>query len=228
MFYKLIQNKMNTIINALNRRYATKKFDPNKKVSQNDLDILFEALKLSPSSFGLQPRKFIHVKNPETRKQLQEASRGQAQITEASDLIIIATKVNTQESDIEEYIESIISTRAVDVDSIPESEKSKLLEFKQMMLGTISSRTPEQLKWWNQKQWYIAAWVLLTTCASMWIDSCPMEWFDPSKYNEILWLDKLWLTATVAIPIGYRSSEDKYADLAKVRFPKEKLVLEIV
>ena len=82
---------MNTIINALNRRYATKKFDPNKKVSQNDLDILFEALKLSPSSFGLQPRKFIHVKNPKTRKQLQEASRGQAQITEASVLIIIAT-----------------------------------------------------------------------------------------------------------------------------------------
>lgn len=218
---------MNTIINALNRRYATKNFDPNKKVSQTDLDILFEALRLSPSSFGLQPWRFIHVKNPEIRQQLQDASRWQTQITEASDLIIIATKVNTQESDVEEYIKSIISTRDVDVDSIPESEKSKLLEFKQMMLGTISSRTPEQLKWWNQKQGYIAMWVLLTVCASMWIDSCPMEWFDPNKYNEILWLDKLWLTATMAIPVGYRSSEDKYADLAKVRFPKEKLVIEI-
>lgn len=218
---------MNTIIDSLNRRYATKKFDTNKKLSQTDLDILFEALRLSPSSFGLQPWRFIHVKNPEIRKQLQEASRWQAQITEASDLIIIATKVNAQDSDIEEYIESIISTRAVDVDSIPESEKGKLLEFKQMMLGTISSRTPEQLKWWNQKQSYISAWILMTVCASMWIDSCPMEGFDPNKYNEILWLDKLWLTATVAIPVGYRSSEDKYANLEKVRFSKEKLVIEI-
>jgi nitroreductase len=75
MFYKLIQNIMNTIIKALNRRYATKKFDPNKRVSQTDLDILFEALRLSPSSFGLQPWKFIHVKNTEIRKELQEASR---------------------------------------------------------------------------------------------------------------------------------------------------------
>jgi nitroreductase len=220
MFYKLIQNIMNTIIKALNRRYATKKFDPNKRVSQTDLDILFEALRLSPSSFGLQPWKFIHVKNTEIRKELQEASRWQPQITDASDLFVIAAKTNMQESDVEEYIQDIIKTRiSGDID--------KLSEFKWMMLGTIWARSPEQLKSWNQKQSYITVWVLLTVCASIWIDACPMEWFDPSKYNEILWLDKLWLTATVVVAIWYRSSEDSYANLAKVRFPKDKLVMEV-
>lgn len=218
---------MEKLIKALYRRYATKKFDPTKKLSQSDLDILFEALRLSPSAFGLQPWKFIHVKNSETRKQLQDVSRWQTQITESSDLIVIATKVSTQESDVEEYIQNMIKTRAVNTDNIPDSEKNKLLEFKKIMLDTISSRTPEQLKWWNQKQWYIAMWVLLTVCASIGIDSCPMEWFDPSKYNAILWLDKLWLTATVVVPVGYRSNEDKYADRTKVRFPKEKLVIEV-
>ncbi len=211
---------MNKIIESLNRRYATKTFDPNKKLNQTDLDILFEALRLSPSSFGLQPWKFIHVKNPEIRTQLQSASRWQAQITEASDLVIVAAKTNLEETDVEEYIQDIIKTRV-------SGDIEKLSEFKWMMLGTIWARSPEQLKSWNQKQSYITVGVLLTVCASMWIDACPMEWFDPAKYDEILWLNKLWLTATVVVPIWYRSSEDYHAKLAKVRFSKEELVMEI-
>ncbi|MEI7558230.1 MAG: nitroreductase family protein [bacterium] len=83
------------------------------------------------------------------------------------------------------------------------------------------------MKGWTQKQAYIAMGVVLTVCASMGIDACPMEGFDPAKYDEILGLDTLGLTATLAIPVGYRSQEDKYAGLAKVRFPKEKLIIEI-
>jgi len=220
---------MENLINALNRRYATKKFDPNKKLSQTDLDVLFESLRLSPSSFGLEPWRFIHVKNPEIRKQLQDASRWQPQVTESSDLIVIATKINIQEVDVDEYIENIIQTRTKDLAKLPEEERNtdKLTELKNMILWTIWSRSPEQIRWRNQKQAYIAMWVLMTVCASMWIDSCPMEWFDPTKYNEILGLDKLWLTATLAIPVGYRSSNDKYASLSKVRFSKEKLLIEI-
>lgn len=179
---------MNTIIDALNWRYATKKFDTNKKLSQADMDILLEALRLSPSSFGLQPWRFIHVKNPETRAELQANSRGQPQITEASDLLVIAAKTNLQASDVEEYIENMKKLRANDGDKLPEDAKNieKLIEYKNMMLGTIASRTPEQLKGWNQKQAYIALGVLLTVCASMGIDACPMEGFDPERYNEIL------------------------------------------
>jgi len=219
---------MENLIKALNWRYATKKFDITKKINQNDLDILFDVLRLAPSSFGLQPWKFIHVKTAEIREQLQINSRWQPQVTEASDLIVIATKVNLQENDVEEYIQDMIETRKVDMDTIPEEFKNmdKLVEFKNMMLGTISSRTAEQLKWWNQKQAYIAMWFLLSACAEMWIDSCPMEGFDPEKYNEILWLNDLWFTATLVIPVGYRSNEDKYAELAKVRYSKEKLIIQ--
>ena len=95
-----------------------------------------------------------------------------------------------------------------------------------MMLGSIWSRTQEQLKWRNQKQAYISLWFLLSACAHMWIDACPMEGFDPEKYNEILWLNDLWLTATVVVTLGYRSSQDKYADFKKVRYAKEKLIIQ--
>ena len=219
---------MNTIIDALNWRYATKKFDTTKKLSQDDMDILLETLRLSPSSFGLQPRKFIHVKNMEIRKELQDASRGQSQITEASDLIVIAVRSSLDESDVEAYVQDMKEIRGKNVEQLPEDAKSieKLMEFKNRIINTIKSRTPEQLKWWNQKQAYIAMGVVLTTAAVVWIDTCPMEWFDPEKYNEILGLNDLWLTATVVIAVGYRSSEDKYANLAKVRFPKERVIIQ--
>lgn len=217
---------MNKIITALNRRYATKKFDTNKKINQEDLNTLLESLRLSPSSFGLQPWKFIHVKTPEIRSELQNNSRGQPQITEASDLIVIAVKTTMTEKDVEEYTESIKEIRSVNMAELSQEDINKLLEYKNMMIGTITSRTPEQIKSWNQKQAYIAMGFLLETCAMLGIDACPMEGFDPAKYNEILGLDALGLTATLVIPVGYRSSEDKYAQLAKVRYEKEKMVIE--
>ena len=210
---------MNNIIDALNWRYATKKFDSTKKLSQDDMNTLLESLRLSPASFGLETWRFIHVKNSKIRTQLQANSRWQPQITEASDLIVIAAQTNIQESDVNSYLQNIIDIRGGSIDMLE--------SMKWMIIWTIWSRTPEQLKWWTQKQAYIAMGVLLTVCASMGIDACPMEGFDPAKYDEILWLDKLWLTATLVIPVGYRSEEDKYAHLAKVRFPKEKLVIEI-
>ncbi len=219
---------MNDIIQALNRRYATKKFDTTKKISQEDMDMLLESLRLSPSSFGLQPRKFIQVNTPEIRQELQNASRGQPQVTEASDLIVIAARTTLDENDVEKYTQDIQETRGKDLEKLPEDMKSmeKLMEYKNMMLSTIASKTADQLKGWNQKQAYIAMGVLLTTAAVLGIDACPMEGFDPAKYDEILGLDKLGLTATVVIPVGYRSDEDKYADLAKVRFLKENLVIQ--
>jgi len=99
---------MNTIIDTLQRRYATKKFDPNKKLQQSDIDTLLEVMRLSPSSFGLQPWRFIHVSDPAIREQLKANSRGQPQVTDASDLLIIATKTNVQEDEIDEYLQSII------------------------------------------------------------------------------------------------------------------------
>lgn len=131
---------MNTIMDALKWRYATKKFDTTKKLQQEDLDILFKALILSPSAFGLQPWRCIHVKNPETRAQLQANSRGQPQITEASELLVLTVKTNLQASDVEEYIESMREIRSQDLDKLPEDAKSieKLMEYKNMMIGSIT------------------------------------------------------------------------------------------
>ncbi len=209
---------MKNIIDALKRRYATKTFDTTKKISQENIDVLLESLRLSPSSFGLQPWKFIHVTTPEIREQLKNASRGQTKVTDASDLFIIAAKTNLQENDVDEYIQDIVQTRGIPAD--------QLWELRGMMIGAITAKSPEELLTRNQKQVYIAMWVLLTSCAVMEIDACPMEGFDPKKYNEILGLDALGLTATGVIAVGYRSSEDTTAQLAKVRFSKAQVIIQ--
>ena len=214
---------MNDIIQALKRRYATKQFNPNKKVSQQDLTTLLEALRLAPSSFGMQPRKFIHVSNPETKAKLLEASYGQTQVTEAPDLILIASKVHVQEKDVDEYIQDIIQTRTSPERT--EKDKAWLEAYKTRMLNSIAAKSEEELKRWSQKQAYIAMGVLLTTCALLEIDACPMEGFDPVKYNEILWLDPD-LTVTLVIPVGYRDEEDRHATLPKVRFSLDQLLIE--
>ncbi|MEI7563331.1 MAG: NAD(P)H-dependent oxidoreductase [bacterium] len=214
---------MNSIIQALKRRYATKQFNPNKKVSQEDLTTLLESLRLAPSSLGMQPRRFIHVKNPEIKVKLQEATYGQAQVIQASDLIIIASKIHIQEKDIDEYIQDIIKTRSTP--ETTEEEKKGFEVFKERLIQSILGKSEEDLKKWSQKQAYIAMGVLLTTCALLEIDACPMEGFEPAKYNEILGLDPEF-TTTLVIPIGYRAENDKYARLAKVRFPLEQLFIE--
>jgi len=139
---------MTTLIEKLQWRYATKKFDISKKIPEADMAVLFESMRLAPSSFGLQPWKFIRVKTPEIRVQLQANSRGQTQVTEASDLIVIAVKTNISEADVEEYVQDIIQTRMGDLDKLPENERNtdKLMEFKKMVFATVSSRTPEQIK----------------------------------------------------------------------------------
>ena len=126
---------MNNIIDALNWRYATKKFDSTKKLSQDDMNTLLESLRLSPASFGLETWRFIHVKNPEIRTQLQANSRWQPQITEASDLIVIATQTNIQESDVNSYLQNIIDIRGGSIDMLE--------SMKWMIIWTIWSRTPD-------------------------------------------------------------------------------------
>lgn len=213
-----------TIVEALHRRYATKKFDPTKKIPQQDLDILFESLRLAPSAFGFQPWKFIHITDANLRRELKKHALDQAQVTDASDLIVIATKTWMKESDMDEYIQNLVATRKIP-DQTESEQFSKAEKYLQKIKETISYKTDEEIRTWNQKQAYIAMWFLLLTCAEMGIDACPMEWFYPEKYNEVLWLDALGLTATLIIPVGYRSSDDIYAHLAKVRFPKEDMII---
>lgn len=201
---------MTNTIEALKWRYATKKFDAKKKVSDADLNELLEALRLSPSSYGLQPWKFIVITNPELRKNLREHAWNQPQITDASHLIVLATRTDVDEKYVKQYVNEIAKQRGVPVDS--------LQGYQDMMTGDVKNRSKEAIVEWSKHQTYIALGFLLETAALKQIDACPMEGFDKVKFDEILDLKKKNLTATVLCSVGYRAADDAYAQNAKVRF----------
>lgn len=212
--------KMSNLINTFNWRYATKVFDSSKKISDENLNILIESLRLAPSSYGLQPWKFILVENTDLRTELKAHSWNQSQITDASHLFVLAVNKEFKLEHITKLIQETAKTRWIDT--------SVLKWYEDMMINwLLNSRTQEQLFNWSKNQVYIALWFLLMTAAELGIDTCPIEWFDPTKYDEILWLDKLWLVSAVVCPVGYRSSEDKYAQAPKVRYSQSEVIIRI-
>jgi nitroreductase len=218
-------NSMNTInhdqlIGQLNWRYATKQFDPQRKISPQDWATLEEALVLTPSSFGLQPWKFIVVTDQPTREKLISASYGQRQVADASHLVVFAIKKNLGARDIDDYVDRIVEVRG--------APREALAGFRDMMVGSIVNGRDETVRnAWATQQAYIALGNFLTSAALLGIDACPMEGIEPAKYGEILGLDKQGLSAVVVAAAGYRAATDKYADQKKVRFPKEEVLVQV-
>lgn len=210
---------MSQFIENAKWRYATKKFDTNKKVSAEDLETLKEAIRLSASSFGLQLYKVIVVENPEVRAKLKEASWGQTQVVDASHLIVFANQTSVTDADVEGYIQNIADTRNIPVDA--------LSGFSDYMKGTINNMPDEIKPIWTSKQTYIALSNLLNAAAELKIDVTPMEGFVAAQYNEILGLDKLNLNAALVAPIGYRHEEDATQHAAKVRKSNQDLFITI-
>lgn len=202
---------MSTFIENQNWRYATKKFNSDKKISNSDLEILKEAIQLSSSSYGLQPYKVLIIENEEIRKQLQPASWGQSQITDASHLLVFASETNVDAEYITRYAENMAKTRNIPFDSVK--------GYADFMIGNIASLTPEKQIIWAQKQAYLALGNLLNAAAELKIDVTPMEGFLPEQYNEILGLKEKGLHATLVATIGYRHEEDETQHYAKVRKP---------
>ena len=205
------------ILEDLKWRYAVKKFDVDKKIPNNELHIFLESLKLTASSFGLQPWRFMIVENTKIRKQLLAHSWNQAQVVDASHLIVLCRKIHIDAQLVEEYVSDMIEKTWAD---------STVLEwYKNMMLGFVSGLDENAQKNWAEKQVYIALWNALSTLAHMKIDSCPMEWFSKEKYDEILWLTDLWLASTLVLPLGYRSEDDTYASRDKIRYDLDILIV---
>lgn len=202
---------MSTFIENQNWRYATKKFNSEKKISNSDLEILKEAIQLSSSSYGLQPYKVLIIENEEIRKQLQPASWGQSQITDASHLFVFASETNVDAEYITRYAENMAKTRNIPFDSVK--------GYADFMIGNITSLTPEKQLIWAQKQAYLALGNLLNAAAELKIDVTPMEGFLTEQYNEILGLAEKGLHATLVATIGYRHDEDDTQHYAKVRKP---------
>ena len=208
---------MHSIIKDLNWRYATKKFDTSKKVTDEDIDIIKESLRLVPTSYGLQPLKFVFVESPSTRKLLKDASYGQTQVEDASHLIVICAFEELNDAHVDTHISNIVETRKL--------ESEKLKGYSDFMKKSIAGLSKEEKVIWNSKQAYIALGQLLHTCASLKIDTTPMEGFDAIQYNEILELQKDNLTAVLACPIGYRHKDDPIQFEQKVRKNQNELFI---
>jgi len=197
------------ILKKLNWRYATKQFDRTKKLTSEQLSVLLEATNLSASSFGLQPYSILVIEDSDLRKKLKSAAWQQPQVTDASQVIIFAAQTNISTTDIDTFIQRIASTRNIPIEA--------LAEYKDMMKSSVEALLPDERTNWAAKQAYIALGQLLVTCAVESIDACPMEGFDKSKFDEILGLKEKNLTSVVMATIGYRSAEDSYQHLTKVR-----------
>ena len=206
---------MSTFIENQNWRYATKKFNAEKKISNADLEILKEAIQLSSSSYGLQPYKVLIVENEEIRKQLQPASWGQSQIVDASHLFVFANIVNVDEEYINNFAQNVATTRNIPFENVK--------GYADFMISKITTLTPEQQLIWTAKQTYLALGNLLNAAAELKIDVTPMEGFDPVQYDEILGLKEKGLHASLVATIGYRHHEDDTQHYIKVRKPKSEL-----
>ncbi|MDD2907708.1 MAG: NAD(P)H-dependent oxidoreductase [Candidatus Gracilibacteria bacterium] len=210
---------MSELIKKLQWRYATKDFDTNKKVSDSDLEDIIEAFRLTPSSFGLEPWKLVIVENPEIRQELQAHSWNQSQITKASHLLVFARVKNIDDAYIDKYLENNSKITGV--------SREDLVGYEGMMKGYFSSLDEQGKILWASEQVFLALGNVMNLLAQKEIDSCAIGGFNPVKYDEVLDLDKHGLASVVVLPIGYRSSEDKYASKPKVRFSKEEVVLKI-
>lgn len=203
------------MIEKLLWRYATKKFDISKKLSDSDLSELKQAVVLTPTSYGLQPFKVIEVKDPLVRSKLRASSWDQSQITDASSLFVFCASTDLTSDDIDAFLQLTATTRALPLDA--------LQGYGDFMKGAFGGRTASEKHQWAARQAYIALGNLLTVAASKSIDVCPMEGFDPAQYNQILNLNDSGYSAVVVAAIGYRAHDDEAQHYAKVRKPVEVL-----
>ncbi|HEX9010319.1 MAG TPA: NAD(P)H-dependent oxidoreductase [Holophagaceae bacterium] len=200
-----------SLLDALQWRYATKKFDPSKKISAAEWATLEQALVLTPSSYGLQPWKFLVVTDPALKAKLRPASWNQSQIEDCSHLVVFLAKDDIAEADVDRFVARIAEVRGV----TPES----LAGYKGFMMGDlVNGPRHAVIGEWAARQVYIAFGNFMTAAALMGIDTCPIEGLDPAKYDEILGLKGTGFRTLAACPAGYRAADDKYANTPKVRF----------
>jgi len=204
---------------SLEWRYATKAFD-TRKLPDATWAALEESLRLTPSSYGLQPWKFIVVNDPALRTKLRPVSWNQSQVTDASHLVVFARRTEVTETDVNEFFNQMVSERQADA--------TKLEPYRQMMLGgVVKGKDAAAQKDWAARQLYIALGQLMGAAAAMAIDTCPLEGIDPDAYTEILGLKGTGYEVVVACAVGYRSAEDKYAGMKKIRFPAARVISRV-
>ncbi len=203
------------ILNALNWRYATQVFDPQKCVSPEEMRAILEAAGLAPSSFGLEAWKFLVIENPEIRAKLREVGFDQPKITDASHLVVVARRTDARQHITQELIERSAKQQGVD--------PAKLDGLKNMVERSLAGKSDAEVDAWVRSQTYIPLGIMIETAALLGIDAGPMEGFMPAGVDEVLGLKEKNLTATSMIAFGYRG-EDSAAKRPKVRRVFEEVV----
>lgn len=205
------------LLQALQWRYATKVFDPTRAIPSDHWQALEEALVLTPSSYGLQPWKFLVVQDPDLRSALRPHSWNQAQITDCSHLVVMLAKRTITAADADRLVEAIAAARGQQV--------ADLEGYRQMMqVDLIEGPRRLEIERWASNQLYIALGNLMTSAALLGIDTCAIEGFSPADYDRLLGLEEGDYRTRVVCACGYRSAADKYASLAKVRYPASELI----
>jgi len=203
------------IVTALKWRYAVKQYDAARTIDEATWDALQQTLELAPSSVGLQPYKFFVIDNKDVRAKLREASWGQPQVTDADKFIVFAARTGFNEADVDRVMARVAQVRGVPVES--------LAGYKGMAMGIVA-RPEAERDAWAARQAYIAFGSLLTTASALGVDATPMEGLDAAAYDTILDLKAKGYHTFAAIALGYRSADDKYATLPKVRFAREDIL----
>lgn len=206
-------------IDSLKWRYATKKFDASKKVSEDKIETIKEAIQLSASSYGLQLFKTLVITDQAVKEQLVPASWGQQQLADSTAVFVFAAYNKVAPEDIDENINLTAKNRGITVDS--------LQGYGNFIKGKMAELPQEAQQVWTNKQTYIALGSALIAAAELKVDTCPMEGFDAAQYDQILGLSERGLTASVVLTVGYRHEEDATQHFTKVRKSKEDLFINI-
>jgi len=210
---------MKDILSDLNWRYAVKKFDSERMLSDAQIERLKSVFNLTATSYGLQPIRLVTVQNKELQQQLVKHSFEQLQVAQASHVLILCIENTIDSEYISDYFDLVKKTRG--------TSEEILNPFKKMMIESFSNKSTDEIKEWSKNQAYLAMGTLLTVCALEKIDACPMEGFDPAAYDEQLGLKGKGISSVLVMPLGYRAEDDVFADFKKVRKELDNSVIEI-
>lgn len=203
------------LIQALEWRYAAKKYDPNYQLSANDKETIERVLQLTPSSYGLQPLHFIWIEDGALREQVKTLAWNQQQIVDAAAVLVLCAKNDLDTTYLDQHADNMRDTRAM--------AEEQIKGFRNHLHTAIGQKAAADIRSWNGKQAYIALGQLLTACALLELDATPMEGFDPAALDQLLDLQAQGLHSVLLCPIGMRAADDQYQTLKKVRRPKNLL-----
>ena len=207
------------VLERLKWRYATKKFDASKRLSEEKLSILKESFNLTATSYGLQPLKMVILSNPDLKKLLVPITMDQAQVENASHVLVICTETKIDSDYIKDHFNLVVKIRS--------TPREILSSFEEYLVSSFSDKQSDELNIWSTNQAYLALGNLLTVCAIEKIDACPIEGFEPDKYDELLQLNEKGLQSVIVLAVGYRAEDDMFSGFDKVRRGVDEVIIEM-